>query len=79
MVPMARLPQQPLSIHRSFVVRLYPETQTSLKAGSTSAGAARLAGRVEHVVSGEAQEFRSVKELVQFFNRWLRHGVGDRP
>jgi hypothetical protein len=67
---MARLPQQPLSIHRSFVVRLYPEAPR---------GAARISGRVEHVVSGEAEEFRSVKELVRFFSRWTGQGGAARP
>ena len=44
-----------LSIHRSFVVRLYP--CVNLDAGEIS-------GRVEHVVSGETKEFRSVGELL---------------
>ena len=45
-----------LSIHRSFVVRLYPGVD--LDAGDIS-------GRVEHVVSGETKEFRSVGELLR--------------
>jgi hypothetical protein len=40
-----------LSIHRSFILRLY--RGVDLDAGEIS-------GRVEHVVSGEASEFRSV-------------------
>jgi hypothetical protein len=40
-----------LSIHRSFIVRVYPGID--LDAGEIS-------GWVEHVVSGEAGEFRSV-------------------
>jgi hypothetical protein len=45
-----------LSIHRSFVVRLYPGVD--LDAGEIS-------GRVEHIVSGETKEFRSVGELLR--------------
>lgn len=52
-----------LSIHRSFIVRLYPGVE--LDAGEIS-------GWVEHVVSGEAEEFRSVKELLRFFGHLLR-------
>ncbi len=53
-----------LSIHRSFVVRLYPAVD--LDAGEIS-------GRIEHVVSGEAKEFRSVGELLSSIGLLLRH------
>ena len=52
-----------LSIHRSFIVRLYPGDDLA---------AAEISGRVEHVVSGEAGEFHSVEELLRFMGRWLR-------
>jgi hypothetical protein len=52
-----------LSIHRSFIVRLYPSFD--LDAGEVS-------GWVEHVVSGEAEEFRSVEDLLHFFDHLLR-------
>jgi hypothetical protein len=55
-----------LSIHRSFIVRLYPGDD--LEAGEIS-------GRVEHVVSGEAGEFRSVEELLRF----MAAGCAARP
>jgi hypothetical protein len=32
----------------------------------------RMAGRVEHVVSGRREHFRSVPELLAFFDRVLR-------
>jgi hypothetical protein len=52
-----------LSIHRSFIVRLYPGFD--LDAGEIS-------GWIEHVVSGEAGEFRSVEELLRFIAQSLR-------
>ena len=52
-----------VSIHRSFVIRLY--------AGPTKLrGAVR--GSVEHVVSGETREFRSGKELITVLIRLSR-------
>jgi hypothetical protein len=44
-----------LSIHRSFLIRLYaePDPQTG-----------EITGIIEHVVSGDAMEFRSVSELL---------------
>ena len=60
-----------LSIHRSFIVRVYPGVD--LDAGEIS-------GRVEHVVSGEAGEFRSVAELLCFIGRLLRRvDSGSEP
>ena len=53
----------PLSIHRSFIIRLYP---------SVDPDAVEISGRVEHVVSGKAQEFHSVEELLRFIRQLLR-------
>jgi hypothetical protein len=54
-------PQDPctLSIHRAFVIRLF------------GPGDLEVAGQIEHVVSGEAGEFRSVEELLRFIRRVL--------
>ena len=51
-----------LSIHRSFVLRLYP---------SADLDAAEISGRVEHVVSGETKEFRSVSDLLHSLGQLL--------
>ena len=52
-----------LSIHRSFVVRFYPGADPC---------AGEISGWVEHVVSGEAGEFRSLDELLRFIAQLLR-------
>jgi hypothetical protein len=52
-----------LSIHRSFIIRLYP---------GADADAGDISGRIEHVVSGEAEEFCSVEELLRFIGQLLR-------
>ena len=52
-----------LSIHRSFLLRLYPVSDLDI---------AEISGRVEHVVSGEAKEFRSVSDLLQSLGQLLR-------
>jgi hypothetical protein len=52
-----------LSIHRSFLLRLYRGSDLD---------AAEISGRVEHVVSGEAKEFRSVSDLLQSLGQLLR-------
>jgi hypothetical protein len=52
-----------LSIHRSFVLRLYPGADFD---------AAEISGRLEHVVSGEAKEFRSVADLLDSIRQLLR-------
>jgi len=52
-----------LSIHRSFLLRLYPGSDLD---------AAEISGRVEHVVSGETKEFRSVTDLLLSIGQLLR-------
>lgn len=52
-----------LSIHRSFLLRLYPGSDLD---------AAEISGRVEHVVSGETSEFRSMSDLLHFISQLLR-------
>jgi hypothetical protein len=59
-----------LSVHRSFVVRLY---------ATVDADAGEISGRVEHIVSGNAKEFRSVEELLSSFSMLLgRERVATR-
>jgi hypothetical protein len=53
----------PLSVHWAFVVHL--RTNTTI-------GHGRIAGRVEHVVSGQAAHFDSLEELLAFMARVLR-------
>jgi hypothetical protein len=52
----------PLSVHYAFVVHF--------RVDSDVAGG-RLAGRVEHVVSGQATHFASLEELLAFMARVL--------
>jgi hypothetical protein len=52
----------PLSVHRAFVVQF--DTHTDVARG-------RLAGRVEHVVSGEASQFHSLETLLAFIAELL--------
>jgi len=54
--------RSPLSPHRAFVVQFRAET--AVEQG-------RFAGRVEHVVSGQAAQFQSLAELVAFMGRVL--------
>ena len=56
MVPAADNPA-PLSVTRAFVVQL--RTDTAVEQGA-------LAGRVEHVVSGQATDFESLETLLAF-------------
>jgi hypothetical protein len=63
--------QDALSIHRSFIVRLYPEV--NLDSGEIS-------GQVEHIVSGEAKEFCSVEELLRSIDHLLDlEDIGPAP
>ena len=52
----------PLSVHWAFVVHL--RTSTDIPRG-------QLAGRVEHVVSGQSTHFDSLEELLVFIARVL--------
>ena len=61
MVPPADHPA-PLSVTRAFVVQLRAET--AVEQGS-------LAGRVEHVVSGQATAFQSLETLLAFIAQVL--------
>ena len=51
-----------LSIHRSFVIHIYAGCDPERGA---------VSGRIEHVVSGEAEEFGSVKQLLRCMTRLL--------
>ena len=52
-----------LSIHHSFLLRLYPGSDLDTT---------EISGRVEHVVSGETMEFRSVTDLLLSIGHLLR-------
>jgi hypothetical protein len=52
-----------LSIHRSFVLRLYPGVDFDAR---------EISGRVEHIISGETREFRSVGDLLHAIGQLLR-------
>jgi hypothetical protein len=54
--------QAPLSVHRAFVVHFRVNSDVAQ---------GRLAGRVEHVVSGQSAHFASVEELLAFIARVL--------
>ena len=54
--------QVPLSVHHAFVVHF--RTSTDIAQG-------KIAGRVEHVVSGQATHFASLEELLAFMARVL--------
>jgi hypothetical protein len=64
-MPQNRTPTPSLSPDRAFVVQL--RTDTRVEAGS-------LAGRIEHVVSGQATTFQSLEALFTFMVRVLREG-----
>ena len=53
----------PLSVHWAFVVQF--DTHTDVARG-------HLAGRVEHVVSGQAADFQSLEMLLAFVAQVLR-------
>ena len=52
----------PLSVHCAFLVHLRVKSDVAQ---------GRLAGRVEHVVSGQAAHFASLEELLAFIARVL--------
>jgi hypothetical protein len=54
--------ESPLSPHRAFVVQFRVETKVARR---------RYAGRVEHVVSGQATHFASLEELLTFIGQVL--------
>ncbi len=58
----------PLSVYRAFVVQF--DTHTDVERG-------HLAGRVEHVVSGQAIQFHSLETLLVFMGQLLH--TGRRP
>jgi hypothetical protein len=62
MVPPAHNPAH-LSVHRAFVVQF--QSDTAVEQG-------HLAGRVEHVVSGQAAAFQSLETLLAFIAQVLR-------
>jgi hypothetical protein len=62
MMPPADHPA-PLSVTRAFVVQL--RADTAVEQG-------HLAGRVEHVVSGQATDFEALETLLAFLARVLR-------
>jgi hypothetical protein len=62
MLPPADYPA-PLSVTRAFVVQL--RADTAVEQG-------HLAGRVEHVVSGQATDFEALETLLAFIARVLR-------
>jgi len=62
MLPSADNPA-PLSVTHAFVVQFRADTAVEQ---------AHLAGRVEHVVSGQATDFQSLETLLAFIARVLR-------
>jgi hypothetical protein len=60
---------QPLPVQRAFVVQLH---------ATVDVAQARLVGRVEHVVSGQATHFHSLEDLLAFMARVLhQRGPAD--
>jgi len=55
--------RSPLSVHWAFVVHFGAETEVAR---------GHLAGRVEHVGSGQATHFDSLEELLAFMGKVLR-------
>jgi len=58
-------PVHPLPAQRAFLVQVHAEAEVAQ---------GRLAGRVEHVVSGQATHFASLAELLAFMARVLPPG-----
>jgi len=52
----------PLSVHHAFVVQFRVDTEVAH---------GRVAGRVEHVASGQSTHFASLEELLAFMERVL--------
>ena len=57
-----------LSIHRSFVLRIY---------GGIEVGGEVMAGRIEHIVTGDIREFRSAGELFNAITLLLHRDDSD--
>ena len=53
---------RPLPMERAFVIQLHAEAEVSQR---------RLAGRVEHVLSGQAAHFDTLEDLLWFIERVL--------
>jgi hypothetical protein len=66
-MPERSTPESRLSVHRAFVVQFRGDGDGR-----------RFSGRVEHVTSGQATRFASVKELLAFLQRVLGD-VETRP
>ena len=64
-MPQDRTEQAPLSVHCAFVVHFRVNSDVAH---------GRLAGRVEHVVSGQSAHFASLEELLAFIARVLATG-----
>jgi hypothetical protein len=60
----------PLPAERAFVVQLYAEVDVAR---------GRIAGRVEHVVSGQAGHFDTLEDLLTFIERVLTSLCADPP
>ena len=72
MMPAADNPAH-LSVNRAFVVQF--QSDTAVEHG-------HLAGRVEHVVSGQATDFQSLETLLAFIAQVLREAhdrAADHP
>lgn len=64
-MPQERAEQAPLSVHCAFVGHFRVNSDVTQ---------GRLAGRVEHVVSGQSAHFASLEELLAFIARVLATG-----
>jgi hypothetical protein len=62
--------ESPLPPHRAFVVQLREHSDVPRR---------RWAGRIEHVTSGQATHFQSLKELLAFVSRILASPARDPP
>jgi hypothetical protein len=62
MTPPDLATNKPLPVQRAFVVQLY---------ATVAVAQGQLAGRVEHVLSGQATHFHTLEELLAFMTRVL--------
>jgi hypothetical protein len=56
------VPDRPLPVQRAFVVQLH---------ATADVAQARIGGRVEHVLSGQARHFHTLEELLTFMAQVL--------